>query len=100
MTKEIYIGRFVAVGKTSDGEIFAGYRVSSRSFANRRIVQNGDQCAVMPVNVTEYSDNPYISYNCLRRHGEIVVVTNGSQTDPIIEKIGQGYPIREDRTVH
>ncbi len=95
MAEKTYIGRFVAVGRTTNGEMLAGYRVSSRSFGNRKIVRNGDTCSVVPVSAAEYSDNPYISYNCLRRYNDIVVVSNGSQTDPITEKIGLGYPVRD-----
>ncbi len=90
-----YIGRFVAIGKTTNGEVLAGYRVSSRSFGNRKIIINSETCSVVPINPADYSDNPYISYNCLRRHKNIAVVSNGSQTDPIIEKIGLGYPVRD-----
>jgi IMP cyclohydrolase len=95
MGDKTYVGRFVAVGRTTKDDILAGYRVSSRSFGNRKIIRNGDTCSVVPANADEYRDNPYISYNCLRRHNDIVVVSNGSQTDPIIEKIGLGYPMRD-----
>jgi IMP cyclohydrolase len=73
------------------------YRVSSRSFPNRRIVRSGDQLAVIPREGCEadLAKNPYISYNCLRLAGEWAVATNGSQTDPIAEKIASGMPVRD-----
>jgi len=41
--------------------------------------------------------NPYIAYNCVRLvcGGQVAVVTNGSHTDPIAEKIAQGTPARD-----
>ena len=93
----MYIGRIVAVGMTSSGKPAAMYRVSSRSFPNRRAVRNGDQLAVIPREGCEadLAKNPYISYNCLRLAGEWAVATNGSQTDPITEKIAAGMPVRD-----
>jgi len=93
----MYIGRIVAVGRTPNGGNAAMYRVSSRSFPNRRIVRSGDQLAVIPREGCEadLAKNPYISYNCLRFAGEWAVATNGSQTDPIAEKIASGMPVRD-----
>ena len=81
----MYIGRIVAVGMTPSGKMAAMYRVSSRSFPNRRVVRNGEQLAVIPREGCEadLAKNPYISYNCLRLAGEWAIATNGSQTDQI-----------------
>jgi IMP cyclohydrolase len=95
MGEKNYIGRIVAIARTHKDEIITGYRVSSRSFANRKIVRNGDVCSVMPVNPEEYRDNPYVSYNCLRHNNNVLIISNGSHTDPIIEKISLGYPVRD-----
>ena len=43
----------------------------------------------------DLAKNPYIAYNCLRLCGKIALVTNGSQTDPIIEKIIAGMNLRD-----
>ena len=93
----MYIGRIVALGMTPSGKSAAMYRVSSRSFPNRRVVRNGDQLAVIPREGCEadLAKNPYISYNCLRLAGDWAVATNGSQTDPIAEKISSGMPVRD-----
>ena len=93
----MYIGRIVAVGMTPSGKMAAMYRVSSRSFPNRRVVRNGEQLAVIPREGCEadLAKNPYISYNCLRLAGEWAIATNGSQTDPITEKIASGMPVRD-----
>ena len=84
----MYVGRIVTVGKTD--RPFVGYRVSSRSFPNRvaRITDVG--VAIQPLDPEDMKRNPYIAYNCLRVSKNGVVVSNGSHTDPIFEKIEEG----------
>ena len=95
----MYIGRIVCVAKTPDDRIVASYRVSSRSFPNRKAVISGNKVSIVPKEGHEGDiyKNPYIAYNCVRlvNDGEIAVVTNGSQTDPIAEKIISGMSIRD-----
>jgi len=95
----MYIGRFVLAGRTPSGRPFLGYRVSSRSFPNRRIVLTPDAAIVLPTTGAPASDNPYIAYNCMRTHGTTTVVANGSHVDPIIEKVAAGYPLRDALTL-
>lgn len=91
----MYVGRFVCVGKT-DGKLWAGYRVSSRSFPNRYAVKLDESTvAIMPKDVKDLEKSPYISYNCIKLLPGAAIVTNGSQTDPICEKIAMGYPARD-----
>ncbi len=84
----MYVGRIVAVGKTD--KAFAAYRVSSRSFPNRvaKIVDIG--VAIQPLDPEDMKKNPYIAYNCIRISKNGIVVSNGSHTDPIYEKLEQG----------
>jgi IMP cyclohydrolase len=91
----MYIGRFVVLGRTAAGLRFLGYRVSSRSFPNRRIILGEDRAAVLPTQDAAPTDNPYIAYNCLRTHGDVAVVANGSHVDPVIDKVSAGYPLRD-----
>jgi IMP cyclohydrolase len=91
----MYIGRFVVLGKTPASSWYLGYRVSSRSFPNRYIATTTDRAMVLPTPDAAKSDNPYISYNCLRMHEQVVVVGNGSQVDPIIDKVKLGYGLRD-----
>ena len=93
----MYIGRIVAAGMTRDGRVAAGYRVSSRSFPNRTANLTGDKVSIIPRAgfESDLSKNPYIAYNCLRLSGKIALVTNGSQTDPIIEKVIAGMNLRD-----
>lgn len=86
----MYVGRIVAVGMAA--KPFVAYRVSSRSFPNRvaRITQQG--VAIQPLDPEDIKKNPYIAYNCIRVSDKGVVVSNGSHTDGIYEKLEAGTP--------
>ena len=88
----MYVGRFIVVAPDR-----AAYRVSSRSFPNRRVIDRGGTLTVAPTAAAPETDNPYISYNCLRTTAEDThaVVGNGTQVDPITEKLESGYPPRD-----
>lgn len=90
----IYLGRIVAVGQTRQGRNAACYRVSSRSFPNRHIVAIGSHLAIVPRPGFEkdIAANPYIAYTCIRMAGPWLVVSNGSHTDPIAERLADGVP--------
>ena len=93
----MYIGRIVAIGMTAAGNTAAMYRVSSRSFPNREARLAEKSVSIMPRKGFEgdLSKNPYIAYNCIKTAGNYAVATNGSQTDPIAEKIASGMPVRD-----
>ena len=86
----MYVGRFVVVAPT-----VGAYRVSSRSFPNRQAVQRDGTVTVEPTPDAPETDNPYISYNGVRRTERGAVVGNGSHVDPIAEKLELGYPARD-----
>ena len=88
----MYVGRFVVVAPDR-----AAYRVSSRSFPNRRVVERDGTLTVAPTADAPETNNPYISYNCVRTtdDGKAAVVGNGTQVDPIVEKLELGYPTRD-----
>ncbi len=88
----MYIGRFVIVGPD-----VAAYRVSSRSFPNRQILDRGDTFTVAPTPGAPETENPYVEYNCVRVLADpsSVVLGNGSHVDPIAEKLTLGYPPRD-----
>jgi len=90
----MYVGRIVAIGK-SNGNAFGGYRVSSRSFPNRITKEVPEGISVYPIDPKDMEKNPYIAYNCLRISKNGVVVTNGSHTDPIFEKLEKGISPKE-----
>ncbi|NPA62668.1 MAG: IMP cyclohydrolase [Methanococci archaeon] len=87
----MYIGRFLVVGKTREGKVFGAYRVSSRSFPNREAKKlNENTIAILPKNLNEMFKNPYITYNCIKVVDKTVVVSNGTHTDFIAEKLHFG----------
>lgn len=90
----MYIGRFLVVGPEG-----GAYRVSSRSFPNRTVVRRDEALTVIPTDEAEPTDNPYVSYNCLRLvespSGPTAAFGNGSHVDPIAEKLELGYPARD-----
>ena len=93
----MYVGRIVAIGRNQEGRLAVLYRVSSRSFPNREARAGEEVVAVVPKKGAE-SDifkNPYIADNCLRIVGDTAIAANGSQTDPIAEKVAAGVPIRD-----
>ena len=95
----MYVGRIVSVAQTPDGRLCAMYRVSSRSFPNRTAVIGAGKVSIVPKpgHELDVQKNPYIAYNCVRVvcGGAVAVVTNGSQTDSIAEKIDQGMSPRD-----
>lgn len=91
----MYIGRFLVVGKTENGKPFVSYRVSSRSFPNRKAVLKDNTVSIIPNDLNEIFSNPYITYNCIKIADDTIIATNGSQTDVISDKIKLGLPIRD-----
>ncbi len=83
----MYIGRFLIVDKN-----IGAYRVSSRSYPERKITRKNGKLEVVP---TEKYDNPYISYTCLRTIENQTVLGNGSHVDTITQKIKLGLPPRD-----
>jgi len=92
----LYLGRILAVGRNSNGS-FVAYRVSSRSFPNRTTSIHEERVAVVPVEGHERDvfRNPYIAYNCIRIVGDTAVVSNGSHTDTIADKVALGMNLRD-----
>ena len=86
----MYVGRFIVIGPET-----GAYRVSSRSFPNRRALDRDGTITVGPTEDAPETDNPYISYNCVQVTDNGVVLGNGSHVDPIAEKLELGYPARD-----
>ena len=92
----MYLGRILAVGSTESGK-FVAYRVSSRSFPNRIAKSFEDRVSIVPTegNEKDVFKNPYIAYNSIKIVDDIAVVSNGSHTDVIADKIASGMNIRD-----
>ena len=61
----MYTGRILSSGMNSDGKPFVAYRVSSRSFPNRRCLGFDDSASIVPKEGFENDiyKSPYIAYN-------------------------------------
>lgn len=98
-----YLGRMVAIGQTSAGVTAVMYRVSSRSYPNRRIIERSIPRALSVVPRKGFEEdalgNPYVTYNAVRtvgiHRGRIAVAGNGSHVDFIAEKLEAGIPLQE-----
>ena len=93
----MYTGRILSTGMNSEGKPFVAYRVSSRSFPNRKCMKFDDHAAIVPKEGFEDDiyRSTYISYNCICFADGVAVVSNGSQTDVIADKIRVGMNIRD-----
>ena len=93
----MYLGRIISAGKTEDGKQYVAYRDSSRSFPNRQVKVLEDEAAIIPKEGFEKDifKNSYIAYDCVKTVGDIAIISNGSQTNPIADKISIGMNIRD-----
>ncbi|MBP3790892.1 MAG: IMP cyclohydrolase [Methanobrevibacter sp.] len=93
----MYTGRILSTGMNCDGKPFVAYRVSSRSFPNRRCLKSDDAAAIVPKEGFENDiyKSPYIAYNSICIVGDLAVVSNGSQTDVIADKLAVGMNIKD-----
>ncbi len=93
----MYTGRILSIGMNKDGKPFAAYRVSSRSFPNRQCLKFDKRAAVVPIEGFEKDifKNTYIAYNSIRIERGIAIVSNGSQTDVIADKIALGMNMKD-----
>ena len=93
----MYTGRILSIGMNNDGKPFVAYRVSSRSFPNRQCLKYESSAAVVPIEGFEKDifKNAYIAYNSIRIVDGAAVVSNGSQTDVIADKIALGMNLRD-----
>ena len=93
----MYVGRLLVLDTDA-----AAYRVSSRSFPNRKIVGRNGALTVIPTADAQETENPYVSYNCVRvvesggdEATTMVAIGNGTHVDAVAEKLGLGYPARD-----
>ena len=95
--EDMYVGRLLVLDADT-----AAYRVSSRSFPKRKVVERDGTLTVIPTADAEATENPYVSYNCVRvvesggdEATTMVAIGNGTHVDAVAEKLGLGYPARD-----
>jgi IMP cyclohydrolase len=90
----MYIGRIIAAGLDRAGAPALMYRISSRSYPNRRILLRSDGAEVAS-STTESEASGYIYYDCARVSERYCIVSNGSQTPWIADKLERGMNPRD-----
>lgn len=99
-----YPGRGIIVGETPDaGKAVAAYFIMGRSENSRNRVFSVRDGAVFtePFDISKLEDPSLIIYAAVRQKDNHLVVTNGNQTDTVVEGLKQGknfYKALEERT--
>ena len=91
-----YVGRGIVIGKTEDGEkAVTAYFIMGRSenSRNRIFTENGEDVTIYPYDESKVSDPSLIIYSPIRKYKDSLVVTNGDQTDTVVEglKVGKCF---------
>ncbi len=93
-----YVGRGIVVGKTADGKnavsayFIMGRRANSR---NRIFAMRDGVLYTEPHDASKVEDPSLIIYAAVREYENRLVVTNGDQTDTIVEGLAAGKSFEE-----
>ena len=90
LRRNAYPGRGIVIGLTPDATRFVQvYWIMGRSAnsRNRIFVQEGDTVRTAPYDASKVEDPSLIIYNCTRALGRQHVVSNGDQTDTIVDAL-------------
>lgn len=93
LTRDPYVGRGIIVGMSEDGKsAVAAYFIMGRSANSRNRVFAEHDGAVFtePFDASKVEDPSLIIYAAMREIGKKLIVTNGDQTDTIVEGIRLG----------
>ena len=93
-----YAGRGIVIGKSADGNnSVIAYFIMGRSnnSRNRVFVKEGDDVTIYPYDESLVEDPSLIIYSPIRVYADKVVVTNGDQTDTIVDGLKLGKDMRE-----
>lgn len=88
-----YVGRGIVIGKSSDGKkSCVAYFIMGRSAnsRNRVFVKKDGAVFTEPFDLSKVEDPSLIIYAALREHENKLVVTNGDQTDTIVNALENG----------
>lgn len=93
-----YVGRGIVIGKSEDGKnaVFAYFIMGrSENSRNRVFVENGSEVIIHPFDSSKVEDPSLIIYSPVRKYENKLVVTNGDQTDTVIEFLEKGKSFEE-----
>ena len=88
-----YAGRGIVIGTSPDRKnAVCAYFIMGRSenSRNRVFVKTGETLKTEPFDVSKVSDPSLIIYNAVRKTENILIVTNGDQTDTIYDCFANG----------
>ena len=93
-----YPGRGIVIGKTPDGKkAMTAYFIMGRSenSRNRIFTEKNGEVFTEPFDESKVQDPSLIIYAAVRSYENHLVVTNGNQTDTVIEGLKQGRTFAE-----
>ena len=93
LEENTYPGRGIVIGKSSDKrKAVAAYFIMGRSenSRNRIFVENGDEVTIHPFAESKVEDPSLIIYSPVKKYKNRLIVTNGNQTDTIVEYLEKG----------
>ena len=93
-----YVGRGIILGKSEDAKsaVFAYFIMGrSENSRNRIFVENGSEVIIHPFDASKVEDPSLIIYSPVRKFENKLVVTNGDQTDTVIEFLEKGKSFEE-----
>lgn len=93
-----YVGRGIIIGKSEDGKSAAfAYFIMGRSAnsRNRVFTEKNGEVFTEPFDIKKVEDPSLIIYAAVRRFNGGVVITNGNQTDTVIDGLKQGKTFSE-----
>ena len=98
LSANTYPGRGIVLGRTADGKTsVAAYFIMGRSSnsRNRVFVEEPDGIRTEAYDPTKLEDPSLIIYHPVRQMGRGLIVTNGDQTDTILECLERGLPMEQ-----
>ena len=93
-----YPGRGIVIGQSADGkQAVVAYFIMGRSVnsRNRVFVEEPDGIRTEAYDPSKLEDPSLIIYHPVRQMGRGLIVTNGDQTDTILEFLKQGLPMEQ-----
>lgn len=92
-----YPGRGIILGKTPSGRAVTAYFIMGRSenSRNRVFALKDGELFTEPFDADKVEDPSLIIYAALRSEGDDLVVTNGDQTDTIVDHLKEGKTFEE-----
>lgn len=98
LASNTYPGRGIVLGMTADGkQSVAAYFIMGRSVnsRNRVFVEEPDGIRTEAFDPSKLEDPSLIIYHPVREMGRGLIVTNGDQTDTILEYLERGLPMEQ-----